>query len=264
MSAESEARDLGDRVRAALAELIDRQMSPLGLEAMDALAPAPGETILDIGCGAGQTLLQLADRVGETGRVIGVDVGPHVLAKARAATDSLLQVRLLLQDAARLDLPAGSLDGVYSRFGVMFFAEPIAAFSNIRRMLRSGGRLAFVCWRSVAENELDRLPLHAAGQGFEVDDAPFSFADSETITSVLLAAGFGAIAVRPFDTQVSCGELEQTLTVLTSVGALGKVLREAPEKRSLVEPRVRDALARGAATAEVHLGAATWIVTAVA
>ena len=83
MTALSTSQDLGDQARAELADLIDLQMSPLGLAAIDALAPAEGQTVLDIGCGAGQTILQLMDRVGPAGRVIGVDLAPRVLAVAR-------------------------------------------------------------------------------------------------------------------------------------------------------------------------------------
>ena len=98
-----------------MAELIDLQISSLGLAAMDALAPARGQTVLDIGCGAGQTVLQLADRVGEVGRVVGVDVGPRVFAVARSRTPHLTSVRLLQEGAAKSALPNESVDLVFSR-----------------------------------------------------------------------------------------------------------------------------------------------------
>lgn len=247
------------------ADLIDLQLSPLGLAAMDALAPAPGETVLDVGCGTGQTLMQLAERVGPAGRVIGVDIAARLLSIAQDRSAQLRQVTLRHHDAATLDLPAASVDAVYSRFGVMAFADPVAAFSNFRRMIRRGGRIGFVCWRALHENELDLLPLHAAGFDSAVDEAPFSFARTDYVSGVLRSAGFGGIAIRAFDASVSCGDVEATVKILTKVGALGKILRETPSLLADALPRVRSALvARADGGSNVALDAATWIVTATA
>lgn len=231
---------------------------------MDALAPAHGHVVLDVGCGAGETILQLMDRVGRTGRVIGVDLAPRVLAVARARTDHLPQVTLLEQDAANLALPDRSVDGIFSRFGTMFFADPIMAFTNMRRMLRSGGRIGFVCWRSMKENELDFFPVEAAGLVAAVDGTPFSFEDADTVDRILRSAGFGLIEIRAFDAQVSSGDAETMLKVVLRVGALGKILREAPALFPMAEPRVRTALSMREQGGKVSLSAATWIVTATA
>ena len=126
-------------------ELIDLQLSPLGLRAVEALGLRSGDVVLDIGCGAGQTLLQLAERVGTTGQVIGVDVAPLLLEIAKRRTERLSQVRLIQADAQSLDLPTESADAVFSRFGVMTFNDPVAAFANFRRILRPSGALAFSC-----------------------------------------------------------------------------------------------------------------------
>lgn len=256
--------DLGDEARAELAELIDRQMSPLGLAAMDALVPRPGHTVLDVGCGAGQTVMQLADRVGTHGRVIGVDIGQRVLAVARVRTANLSQVTLLQEDAAALDLPEGSVDGIYSRFGMMFFDDPVAALSNMRRMLKRGGRIGFVCWRSIQENELDFVPLNAANLAIPIDDAPFSFERSDTIEALLESSGFGDVTIEAVDKTVSSGGIEAMLNVLTRVGALGKILRNNPVLLSEALPRVTAALADHEREGQVGLKAATWIVTATA
>jgi SAM-dependent methyltransferase len=152
-------------------ELIDLQLSPLGLEAIRALSPASGDVVLDVGCGAGQTVLQLAERVGPTGRVIGADVASSLIEIAQRRSGELGQAELIAADAGRLNLADHSLDAVFSRFGVMGFDNPVAAFANFRRMLRPSGRLAFCCWRSLQENALDRLPLEAAGLSLS-DDTP--------------------------------------------------------------------------------------------
>jgi SAM-dependent methyltransferase len=264
MAALSISQDLGDQARAELANLIDLQMSPLGTAAMNALAPAHGHIVLDVGCGAGETILQLMDRVGRTGRVIGVDWAPHVLAVARSRTSHLPQVTLLEEDAASLALPDKSIDVIFSRFGTMFFADPIMAFANLRRMLKSGGRIGFVCWRSMEENELDFFPLEAARLAAAIDDTPFSFEDAGRIDRILRSAGFDLIEIRAFDAQVSSGDAETMLKVVTRVGALGKILREAPALLPEAEPRVRIALSKRERDGKVSLGAATWIVTATA
>ena len=157
------ARDLAAQAWAELCGPLDRQLGPLGLRAMDALSPAHGETVVDLGCGAGQSSLQLAARVGFSGRVTGVDIAPRLLEVARRRARGLPQVAFVDADCSVLDLPTGSQDAAYSRFGVMAFMNPVGAFTNIHRILKPNGRLAFVCWRALAENELDLLPLQAAG-----------------------------------------------------------------------------------------------------
>jgi ubiquinone/menaquinone biosynthesis C-methylase UbiE len=254
--------ELADNARAEVADLLDLQLSPLGLAAMDALDPRPGQAILDIGCGAGQTLLQLASRVGPSGRVIGVDIAPRVLDVARSRTADLGQVQLIQGDAAALALPDEAVDGVFSRFGVMAIADPIAAFANFRRMTRRGGRLGFVCWRSLEENELDLIPIRAAGLDIPIDQTPFRFERRDYLADILQSAGFVQIEIDAFDIEVSCGDLDATMTVLTKVGALGKLLRETPALLPRVEPNVRAALMARAGDGDIRLKAATWIVAA--
>lgn len=255
------AFDIADRTRVDLADLIDRQMSPLGLLAMDALGHLEGQTVLDVGCGTGQTLLQLADRVGAAGRVLGIDIAPHSLSLARARTQIRPNISVVQDDAARAPLPVQRLDAIYSRFGVMFFAEPVQAFGNLLRALRPEGRIAFVCWRGVPENDLDAAPLQAAGLSFG-EPPHASFASQPVINEVLQGAGFTRIAIRPFDVSVSCGGVEATLDVVTRVGALGKILRETPDLRGQSVPRVRAMLEERAIAGQVGLTAAVWVVTA--
>ncbi len=258
----STSRELAARAWAETFELIDRQLSPLGLRAMDALAPARGSRVVDIGCGAGQTLLQLADRVGAEGRVTGVDIAPRLLEIARRRTRELGQVELILADAQVLDLPAGGVDAIFSRFGVMAFADPAAAFANFHRLLKPSGALAFCCWRSLAENELDALPVAATGLTAMVDEGPFSFADEGYLRGLLKAAGFGDIAIQAHDEAVSSGDLDAMVETLLKVGSLGKIIRENPDLRPEAEARLRSALAARGDPSKVALTAAVWIVVA--
>jgi SAM-dependent methyltransferase len=245
-------------------ELLDLQLSPLGRHAIDALAPRRSEVVVDVGCGAGQTVLQLAERVGPEGQIIGVDIAPLLLERARSRAVGIRQARFVECDASRLDLAEKRVDGVFSRFGVMAFADPVAAFSNLRRIMKRSGRLAFVCWRALEDNELDIMPLRAAGLEERADKTPFSFEKPDVIRSVLTESGFGQIVIAPHDQAVSSGGLEEMLAVLLKVGALGKIVREHPELRARVEPRLRAALAARVVGGHVLLNAAVWIVTATA
>lgn len=243
-------------------ELLDLQLSPLGLRAIEALSPKLGEVIVDIGCGAGQTVLQLAQRVGPDGQVIGVDIAASLLNLACQRAEGLSQVSFIECDALLLDLPKQSIDGLFSRFGVMAFADPVAAFSNFQRMMKPSSRLAFVCWRSLKENELDLLPLQAAELEAMLDPTPFSFEDPDRLRAVLKMAGFQQIDITAYNEPVSSGDLDAMTTVLSKVGPLGKILRENPDLRPEAELRLRAALSIKATRSRVALMAATWIVTA--
>ena len=252
--------DLAGKAWAGVADLLDLQLSPLGLRAIEALSPEVGQTILDVGCGAGQSVLQLGEFVGPDGKVIGVDISPALLDIARRRAVGRGNVEFVEHDASRLALPDRSIDGVFSRFGVMAFRDPVAAFANLHRMMKPSGRLAFVCWRALDENELDLLPLRAAGLEARHDPTPFSFADADTLRTTLQAAGFRQVAMQAHDAMVSSGNLDAMIAVLLSVGPLGKIVRENPDMRAAAEPRVRAALA--ARGDPVALNAATWVVTA--
>jgi SAM-dependent methyltransferase len=254
--------DLQAQAWVDVCELLDLQLSPLGVRAIDALYPMPGDVVIDVGCGAGQSALQLAARVGPQGRVVGIDIARLLLDVARGRAARLPQVSFLQADAESVELSDQSADGIFSRFGVMAFAEPVAAFSNFRRILKPSGKLAFVCWRALAENELDLLPLRSTGLEAMADPTPFSFADAGFLRTTLQAAGFENVTVRANDERVSSGGLEAMATVLLRVGPLGRILRENPDLRVDAEPRLRAALAVREQHGAVALRAATWIVTA--
>lgn len=254
-----------------LQDLLDRQLEPLGDRAMEKLAPCSGEQVLDIGCGTGQTTLQLAARVGAQGSVLGVDISRPMLeiARRRAAAAQLSQVQFLEADAQTHPFDAGTLDAVFSRFGVMFFADPRAAFVNIRRALRPSGRLAFICWRSMAENPWMRP---APGNVFaDVPTppppepgapGPFAFADSEHVRGILADAAFADIAITPHDAQLGANDLEDTIKLSLGVGPLGALLRERPEKRDAVVVELRKAFTARLRDGKVVQDGAAWVVTA--
>lgn len=250
---------------------LDRQLEPLGLEAMRALAAMPGESLIDVGCGCGHTALELARRVGPDGAVLGVDISHPMLevARRRAAATPDLTVSFREADVQTADLGAPVYDGAFSRFGVMFFSDPAAALANLRRSLRSGGRLAFVCWRPFADNPWMGAPMAAALPFLPVPapvdplaPGPFAFADADRVRTILTEAGFTAIDIRPHDTRIGGGDVERTLQLAFRVGPLGAALREDPSRVGLVADAVRRVLEAHLTPQGVLMPAAVWIVTA--
>lgn len=150
----------GERWLAYQARL-DAMMAVFGQAAIEAATPATGERVLDVGCGAGASSLDLAGHVGAGGHVLGVDISAPLIGRARSLTPQDTPAMFQVADASSADLPEGAFDILFSRFGVMFFDDPAAAFAHMRRALKPGARVAFVCWRSMAENDWVRLPMGA-------------------------------------------------------------------------------------------------------
>jgi SAM-dependent methyltransferase len=250
---------------------LDRQIEPLGREAIRALAPRSGERILDVGCGCGQTTAQLAAEVGAAGAVVGVDISRPMLevARARPAPPGARAPEFREADAQAADLGPASFDAAFSRFGVMFFADPAAAFANIRAALKPAGRLTFVCWRAFAENPWMRIPMEAAQPFLDptppadpTAPGPFAFADADRVRRILDEAGYAGIAVDPFDAGIGGGDLEQTVSLTFRVGPLGRALIDHRDRVPAVAEAVRKAIAPYETPAGVFMPAAVWIVRA--
>jgi SAM-dependent methyltransferase len=260
-----------------LYERIDAQIAPLGAAAIDRLAPAPGERILDLGCGCGTTTLALAARVGPTGTVTGVDVSRPMLARAeeRARARDVRNVGFVAADAATHAFVPASADAMFSRFGVMFFADPASAFGNVRRALVPNGRLGFLCWQSLGANEWVRAPLEAAAPLVPLPPppppgtpGPFQLADRDRIQSILDEAGWTDVAIDPLEGELGIGgsaELDEAVDFLLRIGPLARVLgeiRDRADLRHAVADALRERLARALGPEGVRLGAAAWLVSA--
>jgi SAM-dependent methyltransferase len=255
---------------------LDRQLEILGLEAMRVLAPATGERILDIGCGCGETTLELAAHVGPSGAVVGVDISEPMLEVARrrdppagVARPAFRNLDAQTADLRAADLGRAAFDGAFSRFGVMFFADPTAAFANIRAALKPGGRLAFVCWRPFQDNPWMREPMAAAAPLLPplppvdpIAPGPFAFADDGRVRGILADAGFGSITVEPFDARIGGSSVEETVNLTLRVGPLGRILREMPQMADAVVGAVRAAIQPHDTPGGVLMPAAVWIVSA--
>jgi SAM-dependent methyltransferase len=180
-------------------------------------------------------------------------------------------------DAGSAELPEGAFDILFSRFGVMFFDDPTAAFAHMRRALQPDGRVAFVCWRGAAENDWVRLPMGAI-KGIVPPTAlpdpeargPFSFGDRGRVARILTAAGFTDIAIAPFDASVPFGEgatrdaaIDDAVKMTFEVGPLSRALADQPDDiRARAWAAVRAAFADRPAERSVMIDGATWIVTA--
>jgi SAM-dependent methyltransferase len=256
--------------------LLDEQIAPLGLATMDRARIAPGERALDVGCGCGQTTLQLAERVGASGSVTGVDISTPMLARARerAAEQGLRNLRFLEADAQEAKLGEAAFELVFSRFGVMFFADPKAAFANLCRSLVPGGRVAFVCWQELARNPWMAVPMRAAAQHVTLPapaapDAPgpLAFADPGRVRGILTGAGFREIAIEPLEGLIVVGgagsSLEQAAAFLLQAGPLARALRDAPAAPlDRIAEAVREAIAPHATPNGVRMGYGAWVVCA--
>lgn len=255
---------------------LDLMLQPFGDSAMAAAAPQAGEHVLDIGCGAGVTSFALAERVHADGHVLGVDISPQLIARARADAPKGAPVEFQLADAASAPFPPAAFDLIFSRFGVMFFDDPAAAFAHMRHALKPDGRLAFVCWRSAQENDWVRLPMAAIRDivpPTPVDPSapgPFAFFDPVRISAILTDAGFDEIAITPFDATIPYGHgdtrdkaVDDALDLAFAVGPLSRALAGQPDDvRTRAADAVRTAFAGRPGETSVLIGGATWIVTA--
>lgn len=267
--------DGGDRWAANL-DRLNLMLKTFGEAALAAAAPQPGERVLDVGCGSGTSTFAIAQRIGPDGHALGVDISQQLIERARTDTPPGAPVAFLRADAAIATISEPRFDLLFSRFGVMFFDDPTAAFTHMRDAVKAGGRLAFVCWRGVQENDWVRVPMTAIRDLVPPITAdpnapgPFAFGDRNRLESILSDAGFVNIDIAPFDSAISYGQgdtrdaaIDDALDMAFAVGPLSRALADQPEDvRSQAAKAVRAAFAHRPGETSIQLDGAVWIVTA--
>jgi SAM-dependent methyltransferase len=257
--------------------LVTTGLGSHGDAALRLYPPEPGNRVLDIGCGFGDTTQQLAKLVGPDGAALGVDVAERFIEAAREEAESAgaANVRFTAADVEVTEFDE-QFDYAFARFGTMFFANPVAALRNVRRALVPGGRLCIVVWR----RKLDNNWMHRAEtvvekfltRPEEYDEptcgpGPFSMADADTTSGILLSAGFEDVTLRRCDIDIQIGrDLDEAVQLMMALGPAGEVLRLWGERAGEIRPQIaaalREALAEFAGHDGVRAPASTWIVTA--
>ncbi len=249
-------------------------LAPFSPIILDAAALASGEAVLDVGCGCGATTCAAALAVAP-GLALGADLSAPMLDRARAdaAQAGLGNIEFVQADAQDHPFDPASFDAAISRFGVMFFADPVAAFANVRRALRPDGRMAFACWQQVAANPWFGLPRAAALEHVPAPPAlpldapgPFALADPDRIRQILRDAGWRAVDVASHETDLLLGgpgSLDSAVEFLRA-GSMGQTLLANVDEvtAARVLDAVRAALTPFTEADGVRLPAAIWLVTA--
>ncbi len=253
----------------------DLMLAAFGSKALDALQLRAGERVLDIGCGTGSTTLALAEAVGPTGSVLGCDISQSMIDAARVRSTGIDHLAFAVLDIQTDSLAQGGppFDAVFSRFGVMFFSDPVAAFANVAAHVRPGARMAFACWQHQDVNAWISVPAaimrrFTPNPVFPPADAPgpFAFQDPHRIRTLLDTAGWNNVDVEPFGAHVTMGgglgvdpALRQTMGT-----AIGQILRQQVDDATFerATAAVRDALAEHMVDGAVVFDGNVWIVTA--
>ena len=250
----------------------------LGRVAIERLGDVTGERILDVGCGCGQTLLQLADLAGPSGHVLGVDISPPMLARAGERAAGRTTIELALGDAQTYRFVSGAFDAVYSRFGVMFFDDPRAAFANLRAGARPGGRLSFVCWQEPSKNPWAARPLEAVMRLLpesampdmlrEGRPGPFFLSDPARVRAILGAAGWKDVSLEAVEMPLHLGgaaTVDEAVEYSLQIGPAARAMDGAPEElKPALEAALREAYAPFATPRGVFMDGAAFVVVATA
>jgi SAM-dependent methyltransferase len=252
-------------------ERMDRNMASIAAALLARVAAKPGEHVLDIGCGCGTTTFAYDEYVGPGGRAVGLDISAPMLAEARARAARGGKNTAFVEADASVHPFTPQFDVVASRFGVMFFADPAAAFGNIRKALKPGGRLVFVCWRAPTENVWAFAPLMAARPFLPEQPpadpyapGPFAFADSARLKGILESAGFKNVAIDKLDTVMHMAQTAADAARFSlTIGPLSRAAAELDDAtRAKIVEKVTAALKPYETAAGVTPPAACWLVSA--
>ena len=258
-------------------EIVTTGLGAHGEAALHLVRPQPGQRVLDIGSGFGDTTQRFAELVGPGGEAVGVDAAPRFIETARAEAEEagISNARFLVADVQTTPFDE-QFDLAFSRFGTMFFANPVPALRNVRDALVPGGQLVMVVWRRRIDNEwLYRgqqiveaiVPRPEQSDEPTCGPGPFSMADADTTSDILLHAGFVDVSLRRCDIPIMVGhDLDEALEMVKALGPAGELLRLAGDRAAHLHGEVDAALREGlsdyAGPDGVWAPASTWIVTA--
>jgi ubiquinone/menaquinone biosynthesis C-methylase UbiE len=245
---------------------------------LERLALPPGARAVDVGCGWGDTAIELARKTGPAGKVLGLDCCDAFLAKGRrdAAAEGLANVEFVVADVQTHRFER-AFDLAFSRFGMMFFASPVAAMRNIRTALVPGGTLMFITWRALDDNPWLAMPksvvqrfLPPPGENAQTcGPGPFSMADPDVVRAQLAAAGFTDVAFERIDGPVMIGrDLDQAIDFQLTIGPAGEIVREAGTQAEARRDEIRSALREALSNhvrdddGRVWMASSSWTITA--
>jgi SAM-dependent methyltransferase len=248
---------------------LDRLLKPFEPLLVDAVAAHAPRELLDVGCGTGGTSVAIARRLGAAAACTGIDISVPMIdaARARAARDA--NVSFIVADAQTHNFEPARFDAIVSRFGVMFFSDPIAAFANLRTAAREGARLLAIAWRDAADNPFMTTAERAAAPLLpnlpeRKPDVPgqFAFANDRRVHTILEASGWSDVKLEPLDV-VCVMPASELVPYVTRMGPVGIALQEADDDtRARVVEMVRPAFERFVRGDEVRFTAACWMITA--
>jgi len=237
-----------------------------------------GDQVLDVGCGFGDTAIKLADRVGPTGNVFGIDCCDAFLDYARAEVCARELTNLCFaRGDAEIALPTSQYDFVFSRFGTMFFANPVAGLRNMRKALRPGGRMVHIVWRdradnpwlSMAKDVVLRFLPPPGPEALTCGPGPFSMSNETVVRAMMTSAGYDEIEFRRVDAPVLVGkDVKDAIAFQLAIGPAGEVFREAgaaaERKREEIEAALGEAIMRQKIAADgIVMDSSSWVISAI-
>ncbi|MBI1732421.1 MAG: class I SAM-dependent methyltransferase [Gammaproteobacteria bacterium] len=251
-------------------ERVEVMLAPIGDAMLARAAAKSGESVLDVGCGGGKLAARVAASVAPRGSVLGVDVSVMLIERAQRDYGATPCLTFRLADAGKDNLGSGAFDLVCSRFGIMFFADPPAAFANIARALNPAGRIVFVCWQDKERNPWMYGPAGAAFEHIPAppppgpeDPGPFCFADPERVRRILGGAGLRHIAFEPITGLMQMGAVDDALDFVSTMGPTAQPLADAePGPRANALAAMRKVLVAHDTATGVQMHYATWLVSA--